>query len=299
MKFKKGIFISYSHVDLKWLEQLLTFLKPVLQAEKIIAWSDQALEPGESWKERLDQELKAARVAVLLVSSDFLASEFIAKYELPQILDRNKSGAVTVFWIAIRPSLYEHTPLANIQSANDPSKPLSSLKSSDRELEIAKIVQKIAAVFSANQIANSLAIIDEFSWQAKELVEGKSIAPGGPTYSVVARQQDSTIRFERGDQTVETITKEDFEKLSPQEQQLIRVHERAMEELFDRWTETYPKRHAEDEAVKTKALTKLITTKTQLCAELRAILDFLASKGKQLHDHYDHVRFICSQPNVS
>lgn len=210
---------------------------------------------------------KTARVAILLVSSDFLGSEFITKHELPRILERNKAGTVTVFWIAIRPSPYEHTPLANIQSANDPSKPLSSLKPSEREQEITKIVRKIAALFSANQIANSLAIIDEFSWQAKEFAEGKSIATGSPAYSVVARQQDNTIRFERGGQTVENITKEDFEKLSPHERQLIRTYERAMEDLFDRWTETYPKRHADDDTVRIRSLGKLRTIKLQLCSE--------------------------------
>jgi hypothetical protein len=80
------LFISYSHKDTSWLEKVMPHLS-ILDAQGLVsAWADQEIKPGERWKERIDAAIGEAEVAVLLVSVNFLTSEFIMKYELPTLL---------------------------------------------------------------------------------------------------------------------------------------------------------------------------------------------------------------------
>jgi internalin A len=94
--FRYGIFISYSHVDRDWLKRLRTHLAPFVRGENLDLWDDTRIAPGSDWAAEIDQAIDKARVAVLLVSPDFLASEFVARVELPAILRRAGSDLVIV-----------------------------------------------------------------------------------------------------------------------------------------------------------------------------------------------------------
>src|SRR2546423_354718 len=104
--FRSGIFVSYSHADHDWLSRLQTHLAPHVRDEKLDLWDDTKIAPGVDWAAEIDQALGKARVAVLLVSPDFLASEFIAQVELPAILGR-AGNDLTIIWIPIRPSAWD------------------------------------------------------------------------------------------------------------------------------------------------------------------------------------------------
>jgi internalin A len=137
------VFISYSHSDKEWLLKLLTILNPLVRSDSIKPWSDESIAPGRDWKKEIDTALASAKVAVLLVTHHFLASDFIMDYELPYLLDAQKDG-VTLVWIAVGPGLWKHTPLSKIQAANDPNRPLKSLdKDSEVLQELVRIAEKI------------------------------------------------------------------------------------------------------------------------------------------------------------
>lgn len=144
---RNQIFISYSHQDKNWLERLQTNLVPLLRGTSILAWDDTRIQAGSDWKEEIDKGLSSAKIAVLLVSSDFLASDFIFKNELPYLLQAAEAGDLKVIAIAVRPSAWESTGLASRQWANDPKKPLSGLEKTDREEELVKICKVIASHF--------------------------------------------------------------------------------------------------------------------------------------------------------
>src|SRR4051812_41086140 len=87
-------FISYSHKDKVFLEQLLTHLKPLQRAGRVSAWSDKQLEPGSKWQDEIAKALDLTKVAVLLVTKDFLASDFIHENELGPLLRQAEQGGV-------------------------------------------------------------------------------------------------------------------------------------------------------------------------------------------------------------
>ena len=81
-----NVFISYSHSDREYLDRLLVHLKPLEKDGRIDLWVDTRLRAGDRWKKEIEKALNRANVAVLLVSADFLASDFITDNELPPLL---------------------------------------------------------------------------------------------------------------------------------------------------------------------------------------------------------------------
>ncbi len=76
------IFICYSHKDQEYLERIQVHLKPI-KKDGIDLWSDLCIRPGDNWRNEIAGALERANVGILLVSADFLASDFITENELP------------------------------------------------------------------------------------------------------------------------------------------------------------------------------------------------------------------------
>jgi TIR domain len=109
------VFISYSRKDEKFRGELETHLKGLsLHSDQAVDWwSDARLIPGGLWRDELFAALGSCRIALLLVSKNFLASDFIAKEELPLIFDRvNRGDGLTIFWVLLSPCYWEYTPIS-------------------------------------------------------------------------------------------------------------------------------------------------------------------------------------------
>lgn len=149
------IFISYSHKDEKWLDKLRTMCSPLEKRGLIKMWSDKSIEAGAQWREEINKALASSKVAILLVTPDFLASDFIAKNELPPLLEAAKKKGLIILWIAVSKSLYQATEIAAYESANNPSRPLDSLNKAQLGEVLVQICNKIkqAAMLHGNRTA--------------------------------------------------------------------------------------------------------------------------------------------------
>jgi TIR domain len=147
------VFISYSHKDQEWLARLQTMLKPLVRNSTISVWDDTKIKAGARWKEEIERALGAANVAVLLVSPNFLESDFIAKDELPPILNAAATDGLLIFWVYVSSCLYDETEIKDYQAAHEISKPLDSLTPAKRNAVLADVCRKIKTVNAAPQSA--------------------------------------------------------------------------------------------------------------------------------------------------
>jgi tetratricopeptide (TPR) repeat protein len=140
------VFFSYQHNarDTAVLEKIRGFLKPVFDDQKISLWHDKGgIKPGEKWEEEIRNALSKAKGAILLVSSDFLQSDFIMKKELPVILKGVEEEEITLLWVAVTQSFVASTPISKYQALNDPRTPLETFVGLERDNQIFSICMKI------------------------------------------------------------------------------------------------------------------------------------------------------------
>jgi hypothetical protein len=140
---RENVFFSYSHQDRKWLEQIKDVLTPVMRSGLLSEWDDTHIQPGAKWRDEIQAALASAKVAVLLVSKDFLKSEFIASEELPTLLQAAKDEGVIICPVVIDDCLYDYSSLKDYQAVNDVSRPLIGLSGAKRSEALSKIARKI------------------------------------------------------------------------------------------------------------------------------------------------------------
>jgi hypothetical protein len=143
------VFISYSHADSEWLKRLQIMLAPLRRQGMLDVWEDTRIQVGQDWKAEIEKALERAKVAVLLVSPDFLASDFIARHELPPLLEAARKQGTTILWVPLRHSLYRVTEIARYQAAYDPGTPLSTLTLAEQDAALVRIAEALIAIESA------------------------------------------------------------------------------------------------------------------------------------------------------
>ncbi|MEA5602212.1 COR domain-containing protein, partial [Nostoc sp. UHCC 0252] len=142
---RNQVFISYSHQDQEWFNKLQTSLKPMIRNQTLQVWDDTQIKPGTKWFKEIKNALAAAKVAILMVSPNFLASDFIANDELPPLLKAAETEGLTIIWIPLSYSLYEETEIKEYQAAHPPNQPLDTLSLAEQNKAWVDICKKIKA----------------------------------------------------------------------------------------------------------------------------------------------------------
>jgi hypothetical protein len=109
------VFISYSHKDEKFRRQLETVLAPLIRNGTIESWSDREISPGVEWAKEIEERLEKADIILLLVSPDYLASDYTYEVEMRRAIERAREGQARIIPIIVRPSAWQGTGLAEFQ----------------------------------------------------------------------------------------------------------------------------------------------------------------------------------------
>lgn len=146
---RKTLFISYSHHDRPWLEMLRPHLRPLERQGTVEIWDDTRIQAGMKWKDQINAAITRARVAVLLVSSHFLASDFIVSNELPPLLDSAERDGLTVLPLVVSPCRFTKTPsISRYQAVNDPRSTLQDLSDAERNWRLVELTDRIEQCLS-------------------------------------------------------------------------------------------------------------------------------------------------------
>jgi predicted nucleotide-binding protein len=141
---RQSVFISYSHSDRLFLDRLLLHLKPLEREGLIEVWVDTRLRAGDKWRQEIEEALNHATVALLLVSADFLASDFITNNELPPILRKAEEKGTKVIPLILKPCRFTRDGnLRHFQSINVPEKSLILLPEGEQELLYDRVAAEV------------------------------------------------------------------------------------------------------------------------------------------------------------
>lgn len=139
------IFICYSHKDDRWRKRVETAIKTMmLEGIQVTTWSDRKIKTGSQWQNNIFDILSKSKIAILLISNDFLASEFIKDKELPKILEKAKNEELTIMSIILSFCRYtENQDLSKYQSLNPPDLPFNKLPRYKQDLYLLNLTKDI------------------------------------------------------------------------------------------------------------------------------------------------------------
>jgi TIR domain len=140
-----GVFVSYSHADdPAWLKRVQVHLEPLVREGRVELWDDTRIKSGERWREEIRGALVRAKVAVLLISADFYASDFIADKELPRLLEAERERGLVILGLHIDHSRFDRDRvLSEYQTINTPDQPIEGLSKAQQEKVFDDLARRI------------------------------------------------------------------------------------------------------------------------------------------------------------
>jgi hypothetical protein len=144
------VFISYSHADEKFKNELVKMLAGLKKNGIVEPWQDRLIEPGADWLPAIETALNECDIAVLLVSADFIASGFITEKEMPVFIKRREKEGMIIIPIFVRDCMWRSEPvLADLQGLPADGKAVITFPESNGErdrvwMEIAQEIERRA-----------------------------------------------------------------------------------------------------------------------------------------------------------
>lgn len=184
---KKKIFVSYAHKDEDFREELEKHLSAQKRLKRLTTWFDRQIPAGADWQHEIEARLDTADVILLLVSADFISSNYCYGVEMQRALDRSRAGTVRVIPIIIRAvDGWEDTPIGSLEALPTEGKPITLWK--DRDEAWRDVVRGIREAVSKTRL----------SWATP------TASSSSPTPFVLSYRRDnsSSVPTESSDKTV-------------------------------------------------------------------------------------------------
>ncbi len=139
-----SIFFCYAREDEALLKKLKVHLSPLQRQRLISVWHDRDISAGTEWEQEIKTHLDAAQIVLLLVSPDFIASDYAYDTEMQRALERHRRGEAKVIPIILRPVYWHGTPLGELQALPTDGKPVTSWQDPDSAFyDVVKGIRKV------------------------------------------------------------------------------------------------------------------------------------------------------------
>jgi hypothetical protein len=125
------VFYSYAHEDEAFCDNLQKHLTLLRRQGLITAWHNRHILPGADWAQAIDEHLERASVILLLISADFLASDYCYGLEMQRSLQRHQANEARVIPILLRPLDWDKAPFAHLQALPTNAKPITTWSNRD------------------------------------------------------------------------------------------------------------------------------------------------------------------------
>lgn len=135
------VFFSYAHEDESLRDELAKHLSLLRRQGMISEWHDQKILPGEQWENEVSRNLDEARIILLLISADFLASDYCFGKEMMRAMERHEEGSAIVIPIIVRPCAWQSSPFGKLQSLPRDGRPIT--RWSDRDEAFLNVAEAI------------------------------------------------------------------------------------------------------------------------------------------------------------
>lgn len=144
------VFYSYSHRDEKFRDELEKSLTMLKRDGIITGWHDRKIGGGEEWAGAIDEHINSARIILLLISADFLASDYCYDIEVKRAMERHEAGEALVIPVILRPVDWSSAPFGKLQGFPKDAKPITKWSNRDEAfkdvaLGIRKVAEKLRA----------------------------------------------------------------------------------------------------------------------------------------------------------
>lgn len=143
------LFFSYSHKDEKLRNELAKRLALLKRTGLITDWYDRDIDAGAEWAREIDTHLNHADIILLLVSPDFIASDYCYNLEMMRALERHQAWEASVIPIILRPVSWKETPFGKLQALPEGGKAVTTWSNRDEAFlhiteGIRKVVEKLS-----------------------------------------------------------------------------------------------------------------------------------------------------------
>lgn len=139
------LFFSYSHEDEALRDQLEKQLAMLKRQGVIETWHDRRIGAGDDWSAAIDRHVESDDIILLLVSPDFLASDYCYDVEMQRAMERHTAGQAVVIPVVLRPCDWHGAPFGKLQAVPKDGKPVTLMPDIDQALlEVARAVRAAA-----------------------------------------------------------------------------------------------------------------------------------------------------------
>ncbi|MFP0195843.1 TIR domain-containing protein [Pseudomonas sp. PHC1] len=132
MRSPVKVFVSYSHEDESYRNDLVKYFSNMVRNKEISTWTDRDISASQKWREEIDNNLNGTQVIIFLVSPDFINSDYCVDVEMARALEMHRENQALIVPIYIRATDVKHSPLAEIHSLPTDRRPIKSWDDKDR-----------------------------------------------------------------------------------------------------------------------------------------------------------------------